>query len=170
MREEKIRWLVEVLEGHQQWFPTSCAASGMEILLKFEKKIGLNEYPLQERYAGNNIGFEKIGDLGKWGIQVDKKECDLDILKSRINSKSKDDKIILFSAPTILAFDLTNRRERFVTSNHIFVGYALSSHDELSYQSKTHLNNEILNIHNIDKLYHSVRKANLKFLFDYVSY
>ena len=66
-----------VLANHIQHYPYSCAASGMELVVKLHGFESDTFQTFQDRYGNKNIGFEKLSDLLVYGI--DAKDCEMPI-------------------------------------------------------------------------------------------
>ena len=59
-----------LLVDHIQLHPMSCAASGMEAILKLHEKIPSNDFRFQKEFEGTNIGFEKLARLSEFGVSA----------------------------------------------------------------------------------------------------
>jgi hypothetical protein len=56
----------------------SCAASGMELILKLHGLVPIDFRGLQDKYQDTNIGFEKLDDLREYGITAKPEEVPFD--------------------------------------------------------------------------------------------
>lgn len=73
MRDHEI-----VFASHVQHYENSCAASGMELILKLHSLVDLTFRAFQDKYGDANIGFEKLGDLAPYGITAQDHEMPTD--------------------------------------------------------------------------------------------
>jgi hypothetical protein len=67
-----------VVSNHLQHFQMSCAASGMELILKLHSLVAPNFREFQDKYGDTNIGFEKLADLAAYNVQAHDEESLID--------------------------------------------------------------------------------------------
>ena len=58
----------KILLVHQQHYPASCAASGMELALKFHDKVPETWFDYQHEFNDTNIGFTQLSRLTSMGL------------------------------------------------------------------------------------------------------
>ncbi len=63
-----------VLSNHVQHYENSCAASGMELILKLHSLVCPSFRDFQDKYGDTNIGFEKLADMAPYGIRAEQHE------------------------------------------------------------------------------------------------
>lgn len=140
----------------------------MELVLKKEEKISVNDYPFQNEYGGDNIGFGKRDKLLDYGITSNQSPFDLVSLRNTIQAESKDDRIILVSAPSILHSDLITNRPCSFSNFHIWIGVEINGNPILV--SKTHLNNAMVCLRDIDSLHRNLCLVTPNYTFDCITY
>lgn len=86
-----------VLASHIQHYRMSCAASGMEIVLKLHSLVESDYRALQDRYKDTNIGFEYLSDLAEFGITAISREDTISAGFQRIESEVKEGRFPLLS-------------------------------------------------------------------------
>jgi hypothetical protein len=77
---EEVRTVVDygkVLSEHAQHYEDSCAASGMELVLKLHSLVEPSFRGIQDKYGNTNIGFEKLRELELYGVWAQDKELPL---------------------------------------------------------------------------------------------
>jgi hypothetical protein len=89
----------EVLQWHTQKSQQSCAASGMEMILKSHGLIPLDDFSIQLKYVNQNIGFGKEDDLRSRGIAPSNKTKPIIEALSDIESEILEDRFPLISLP-----------------------------------------------------------------------
>lgn len=67
-----------VLRNHAQHYKLSCAASGMELILKLHSLVDLTFRDFQDKYGNTNIGFEKLADMAPYGIHAQHHEMPIE--------------------------------------------------------------------------------------------
>jgi hypothetical protein len=89
----------EILNTHTQHYRDSCAASGMEMLLKLHGFEPAAFRVLQDRYGDTNIGFEKLADLLPYGIDAKDQEPTVGDGFSKIEEEARAGRFPLVSLP-----------------------------------------------------------------------
>lgn len=89
----------EILSKHEQHYRDSCAASGMEMVLKLHGLELLAFRGFQDRYGDRNIGFEKLADLLPYGLEAKDCETAVDDGLKRIEEEAKAGRFPLVSLP-----------------------------------------------------------------------
>ena len=77
----------KILEAHKQHYKDSCAASGMEIVLKLEGLVTTDFREFQDKYPGTETGFTKLNELLRFGIDAKDKTLNLDEALVEIKSE-----------------------------------------------------------------------------------
>lgn len=90
------------LQQHRQQLPTSCAASGMEAILKLHELIPPDSFPYQDQFGGLNIGFEKISLLSDYGLLAQDSMYDIDIAISLLQQETDLGRFPLVSLLTVV--------------------------------------------------------------------
>ena len=92
----------DVLDKHVQHYPKSCAASGMELVVKLHDFEPDTFREIQDRYGDTNIGFEKLVDLAAYGIKA--KDHELPVIDGfkKIEEEVADGRFPLVSLPSSL--------------------------------------------------------------------
>ena len=67
-----------VLIDHAQHYQNSCAASGMELILKLHSLVNATFRDFQDKYGDTNIGFEKLADMASYGVHAQDHEKPID--------------------------------------------------------------------------------------------
>jgi len=80
---------IDELRDHRQRFPTSCAASGMEVILKLHGLINGDDFRYQDRFRGENIGFRERGVLGEFNIEAQEEWLQVDQAIGRLIAETK---------------------------------------------------------------------------------
>jgi hypothetical protein len=84
---------------HRQWYEDSCAASGMEILLKTHDMVAPDFREFQDRYQNMNVGFEKTFELEPHLFAQDE-ELPQSQARARIKEEAKKGRYPLVSLPS----------------------------------------------------------------------
>jgi len=91
-----------ILKHHAQHYRNSCAASGMELILKLHSLVDPSFRAFQDKYRDTNIGFEKLGDMAPHGVHAQDYEKPIDegfqIVRSEVQC-GRYPILSLFSAP-----------------------------------------------------------------------
>lgn len=58
----------EVIINHEQLHRDSCAASGMELVLKLHSLVDSSFYDFQDKYGDDGIGWGKLADLRQYDV------------------------------------------------------------------------------------------------------
>ena len=90
------------LQQHRQLLPTSCAASGMEAILKLHELIPPNSFPYQDQFGGQNIGFEKISLLADHGLLAKDSMLELEGAISLLQQETDGGRFPLVSLLTVV--------------------------------------------------------------------
>ena len=76
-----------ILDSHAQHYQKSCAASGMELVLKLHSFVDAQFRDFQDKYGNTNIGFEKLADMANFGITAQDHETPIEDGLSRIQDE-----------------------------------------------------------------------------------
>ena len=112
-----------VLSKHEQHYRDSCAASGMEMVLKLH---GLKSVPyrgIQDRYGDINIDFTKLADLLPYGVEAKDDELEVADGFSKIEEEAKAGRFPLVSLPGAVKWHIwvaviEGDRLRFLSRNY----------------------------------------------------
>ena len=156
-----------LLVTHQQWFQKSCAASGMEMLLKWHQKVDPNWFEFQREFQDTNIGWGQIARLQQFGIQATAHPCDLDTFLAKFRGQSAD-RLLLVSLPTSGVLDLLFGRMRSVGNYHIFVAARVDGKE--IFVSKSFLNSVPFFVPDLKRVFDFARQADPNYLIDTLSY
>jgi hypothetical protein len=158
----------KLLSLHQQLFPMSCAASGMEIILKFHKKVDFDWFDFQREFQNTNIGWNQVGRLQQFGVQATDSRCDLDTFYTTLESQSAQDRIFAFSLPTSAIRDLIFDKWTTVANFHIFVAAKIDG--ETLLVSKRFLSSQIVQIRDLKETYNLIRQIDRDYTIDILTY
>lgn len=131
----------ETLAQHEQHYQNSCAASGMELVLKLHGLESSSFRALQDRYRDTNIGFEKLSDLLQWGVDAKDHEPTVDIGFAKLEEDARSGLFPLVSLPSGKAW-------------HIWV--AVIEGDKVRFLSRGFNNPNILELPDSPALRHAV--------------
>ena len=67
-----------ILNEHAQHYQCSCAASGMELILKLHSLVDADFRNFQDIYSNANIGFEKLTEMAQYGVIAQDQETLVD--------------------------------------------------------------------------------------------
>jgi hypothetical protein len=87
----------DILTQHVQYSPKSCAASGMEMLLKLHSRQPASFRKFQDHYRNENIGFTRLADLTRYGIRAKAHELLIEEGISTIEREARSGKFPLVS-------------------------------------------------------------------------
>lgn len=160
--------LFQLLSIHQQWFHMSCAASGMEMLVKWHKKKGEDWFGYQKEFQNENIGWSKKDRLAEFGIQAKDFRCDWDTFHQTLKNQSAQSRILLFSIPTIGLFDLIGQKWNGIGYHHIFVAAMFG--EENLFVSKQFSNPHPIVIPDLKKSYDLIRQIDPNYTIDVLTY
>src|SRR5208337_2560782 len=96
----------EVLAKQKQHYQRSCAASGMELVLKLHALEPASYCALQDRYGDTNIGFENLADLLPCGIEARDHEPSVAHGFAKIEEEEKAGRFPLGSLPGAVAWHI----------------------------------------------------------------
>lgn len=140
--------LVKILELHQQWFPASCAASGMEIVLKLHGKVAEEWFSLQHEFQNQNIGFSQLDKLAAYGLQAQESHLPKGDFLSRLQQECAAGRFPVFSLPNLGLTRLIDGSSAGVREWHIWVGIPDGS--KVTAVSKTFLRSSPLKITDLE--------------------
>ena len=160
---------IRLLEIHQQWFPGSCAASGMELILKFHKKKDPDWFGFQSEFQNENIGWKKIERLKDFGILATNSQCDLDTFLAKLENQSIPHRLMLFSLPTLGFLNLIyGTLVGIGPEYHIFLA---AKFDQKSiFVSKQFLNLKIIDVPDLRRTYDLIHQVDSQYLIDTLTY
>jgi hypothetical protein len=127
----------EVLASHRQLYSNSCAASGMELLLKLHSLVTKEFRGIQDEYKGQNIGFEKLDELKQYGIDASDQRTSIEDAVEQIEAEVQSSRYPLVSLFDQLQF-------------HIWV--AISGGDGFVLRSRSYNNEAIARIDDVEEL------------------
>ncbi|NJO61925.1 MAG: hypothetical protein HC836_27895 [Richelia sp. RM2_1_2] len=157
-----------VFSSHNQWFPMSCTASGMEMILKLHDKVDVGWFGFQQEYQNQNIGFSKISDLASFGIQATDHQSDLDTFLKTLDSQSDMGLYLLFSIPTVAYQKTFDHSYLGLGDYHIFV--AGREQNRNFYRSKRFLSSADIELPDIHLTWELCRTARPDYLIHWVTY
>jgi hypothetical protein len=157
-----------LLSAHQQWFPMSCASSGMELLLKWHGKKPNDWFGFQIEYQNQNIGWSKKGDLAQHGIQATEDRYDWTAFQAKFRSQAALGRILLFSLPTTAYLDTIAHGWKGFGEYHIFLAAEVEGKDVFT--SKTFLRSDRFDIPDFKKTYDLLRQIDPNYTIDALAY
>jgi hypothetical protein len=89
----------KILDAHKQHYKDSCAASGMEIVLKLEGLVPTEFREFQDKYPGPETGFTKLCEMRRFGIDATEKTLNWDSGLVEIRSEIVAGRFPLASLP-----------------------------------------------------------------------
>lgn len=99
--------LKEVLLAHRQLHDRSCAASGMEMILKCHGLIPLDDFRFQRQFGDTNIGFSRADLLISLGIDAKQQSLSIEESLDFLETETRQGRCPLVSLPVRL--QLPNR-------------------------------------------------------------
>jgi hypothetical protein len=89
----------EILAVHHQKSVNSCAAAGMELLLKLHDEERPDWFDFQNRFGDTNIGFEQLALLSPYGITATDHHLAKDQLTALLTVETQAGRFPLVSLP-----------------------------------------------------------------------
>tara|TARA_R110002111_G_scaffold164386_3_gene230550 strand:- start:4821 stop:5309 length:489 start_codon:yes stop_codon:yes gene_type:complete len=94
--------MIEPLQQHRQLSQTSCAASGMEALLKLHNRIDSDSFPYQTTFGDKNIGFEQVHLLSEHGLIAHDERLPLEDAITKLETETNNGRFPLVSLLTVV--------------------------------------------------------------------
>lgn len=157
-----------LLSVHQQWFPASCAASGMEMLLKWHRKIPNEWFEFQSEFQNQNIGWEKTEKLAQFGVRAADSRCDWSGFHAKFREQAACGRILLFSLPTTAFLCTVSGAWKGVGAYHVFLAAAVEGKE--LFVSKSFGRSECLYIGDLRKTYDLIQQIDSTYTIDVLSY
>lgn len=113
----------KILDAHKQHYKDSCAASGMEIVLKLEGLVPTEFREFQDKYPGPETGFTKLCEMRRFGIDATEKTLNWDSGLVEIRSEIVAGRFPLVSLPGaqkchIFTAVIENDKIRFLSKDY----------------------------------------------------
>jgi hypothetical protein len=89
----------KILSVHRQLYTDSCAAAGMELILKLHEKKDPNWFDFQNEFEDENIGFKHLDRLSPYGIKAADGHLEKDDLVQLLITETQAGRFPLVSLP-----------------------------------------------------------------------